>query len=86
MSQNAPTEERAEVAYQLLTGYLQAHRLDHRVVLARSRSKPLDDHRRRIYVLLHDAGLSTPEIGWLMHRDHSTVVHALHVAIRKAAA
>lgn len=33
--------------------------------------------RKRAIERLHDAGLSSTEIGQLLHRDHTTVLHAL---------
>lgn len=30
-----------------------------------------------MWVLWEQVGLSFPEIGWLLHRDHTTVLHAI---------
>jgi chromosomal replication initiation ATPase DnaA len=30
-----------------------------------------------MWVLWESVGLSLPEIGWLLHRDHTTVLHAI---------
>jgi chromosomal replication initiation ATPase DnaA len=46
-------------------------------VLGKSKLKALVAVRRKCMVMLRDKGYSTTEIGRIMKRDHSTVVHAL---------
>lgn len=43
-------------------------------VLSRYRYAPLVEARREIALILRDFGWSTPQIGALLRRDHSTIV------------
>jgi len=47
-------------------------------ILGKSRLKHLVSVRRLCVLMLRDCGYSTTEIGRLMDRDHSTIVHALN--------
>jgi chromosomal replication initiation ATPase DnaA len=46
-------------------------------ILGRSKLKTLVKVRRKCVVRLREKGYSTTEIGRIMHRDHSTIVHSL---------
>jgi chromosomal replication initiation ATPase DnaA len=46
-------------------------------VLGKSKLKALVAVRRKCIVWLRGKGYSTTEIGRIMHRDHSTIVHSL---------
>jgi chromosomal replication initiation ATPase DnaA len=46
-------------------------------ILGRSKPKPLVEVRRKCVVRLREKGYSTTEIGRIMNRDHSTIVHSL---------
>ena len=46
-------------------------------VLGKSKLKALVAVRRKCIVMLRNKGYSTTEIGRIMKRDHSTIVHAL---------
>ena len=47
-------------------------------ILGPSRLKHLVSVRNRCVFMLRDKGYSTTEIGRIMNRDHSTIVHALN--------
>jgi chromosomal replication initiation ATPase DnaA len=49
-------------------------------VLGKSKLKALVAVRRKCVVMLRRRGYSTTEIGRIMHRDHSTICHALSAA------
>lgn len=53
------------------------HRLTLEDILGTSRHKYLVMVRRKCVVMLREKGYSTTEIGRIMKRDHSTIVHAL---------
>jgi chromosomal replication initiation ATPase DnaA len=53
-------------------------------VVGKNRQKKLVEVRRKCVVMLREKGYSTTEIGRIMNRDHSTIVHSL--AIMKQAA
>lgn len=55
----------------------EAHRLTLEDILGKSRHKYLVSVRRKCVVMLREKGYSTTEIGRIMQRDHSTIVHAL---------
>jgi chromosomal replication initiation ATPase DnaA len=46
-------------------------------ILGRSKLKPLIEVRRKCVVWMRGKGYSTTEIGRIMNRDHSTIVHSL---------
>jgi chromosomal replication initiator protein len=47
-------------------------------ILGPSRHRHLVSVRNRCVFMLRDKGYSTTEIGRIMNRDHSTIVHALN--------
>ena len=47
-------------------------------ILGPSRSKKLVAVRRLCILMFRERGHSTPEIGRILNRDHSTIVHALN--------
>jgi len=47
-------------------------------ILGKSRTKHLVHVRRLCVLMLREKGYSTTEIGRVMDRDHSTIVHALN--------
>lgn len=47
-------------------------------MLGRSRFKRVVAVRRLCILMLREKGYSTTEIGRIMNRDHSTIVHALN--------
>lgn len=53
-------------------------------ILGKSKTKMLVAVRRKCVVMLRDKGYSTTEIGRIMQRDHSTIVHALSMNERDA--
>jgi chromosomal replication initiation ATPase DnaA len=53
-------------------------------ILGRSKLKPLVEVRRKCVVMLRKKGLSTPAIGRIMLRDHSTIVHSLQKMAQEA--
>jgi len=55
----------------------EAHRLTVEDILSPKRHKYLVSVRRKCVYMLRDKGYSTTEIGRIMQRDHSTIVHAL---------
>ncbi len=62
------------------------HGIDLETVLARGRSKTVMLARRDLYLQLRMQGLSLPEIGSLLDRDHTTILHGLRPrGARKAA-
>lgn len=46
-------------------------------ILGKSKFKMLVKVRRKCVVMLREKGYSTTEIGRIMKRDHSTIVHSL---------
>lgn len=46
-------------------------------VVGKNRQKKLVEVRRKCVVMLREKGYSTTEIGRIMNRDHSTIVHSL---------
>ena len=46
-------------------------------ILGKSKVRPLVEVRRKCVVRLRKKGYSTTEIGRIMQRDHSTIVHSL---------
>jgi hypothetical protein len=59
------------------------HRED---ILGPSRYKKIVDARHECIALFRSRGLSTPAIGRIMQRDHSSIVHALQQIKKKAVA
>jgi chromosomal replication initiator protein len=57
------------------------HRED---ILGPSRYKKIVDARHECIALFRSRGLSTPAIGRIMQRDHSSIVHALQRIKKKA--
>ena len=55
-------------------------------VLGKSKLKALVAVRRKCVVMLRSKGYSTTEIGRIMQRDHSTIVHALQKMAKMEAA
>ena len=51
-------------------------------VLGKSKLKALVAVRRKCIVMLRDRGYSTTEIGRIMLRDHSTIVHSLQISAK----
>ena len=51
-------------------------------ILGQKRHKHLVSVRNLCVFMLRDKGYSTTEIGRIMHRDHSTIVHALNKDIK----
>jgi chromosomal replication initiation ATPase DnaA len=47
-------------------------------ILGHCRTKPLVAVRLECIKTFRDRGLSTPQIGRIMNRDHTTIVHALN--------
>lgn len=47
-------------------------------ILGPCRHKHLVSVRHQCFAMFYDRGYSTPEIGRIMNRDHSTVCHALN--------
>jgi chromosomal replication initiation ATPase DnaA len=50
-------------------------------ILGKRRFKPLVEVRRKCVVRMRFKGYSTTEIGRIMNRDHSTIVHSLQIAM-----
>ena len=48
-------------------------------VVGKNRQKKLVEVRRKCVVMLREKGYSTTEIGRIMNRDHSTIVHSLAI-------
>jgi chromosomal replication initiation ATPase DnaA len=46
-------------------------------LLGRGRTASVMRGRRELYSALRDRGLSYPEIGWLLGRDHTTVLYGV---------
>jgi len=46
-------------------------------ILGKSKVRPLVEVRRKCVVRLRKKGYSTTEIGRIMQRDHSTILHSL---------
>ena len=46
-------------------------------ILGKRKQRPLVEVRRKCVVRLRSFGYSTTEIGRIMNRDHSTIVHSL---------
>jgi chromosomal replication initiator protein len=55
----------------------QEHKFTVDDILGTSKFKPLVKVRRKCVVMLREKGYSTTEIGRIMNRDHSTIVHSL---------
>ena len=53
-------------------------------ILGRSRPKQLVEVRRKCVVRMRSKGYSTTEIGRIMNRDHSTIVHSLQKMAQEA--
>lgn len=51
-------------------------------ILGQKRHRHLVFVRNLCVFMLRDKGYSTTEIGRIMHRDHSTIVHALNKDIK----
>jgi len=48
-------------------------------ILGKAKQRTLVKVRRKCVVMLRGKGYSTTEIGRIMQRDHSTIVHALNM-------
>lgn len=48
-------------------------------MIGKRKHKMLMNARRECVAMLRAKGLSTPQIGKIMNRDHSTIVHSLQV-------
>lgn len=46
-------------------------------ILGKSKFRKLVEVRQKCVLMLRGKGYSTTEIGRIMHRDHSTIVHSL---------
>lgn len=55
------------------------YKISYKELSGPSRVAKLHQPRRHCFAVLRDAGFSTPQIGRLFNRDHSTVVHALQM-------
>lgn len=55
----------------------QEHKFTVDDILGTRKFKPLVKVRRKCVVMLREKGYSTTEIGRIMNRDHSTIVHSL---------
>lgn len=53
-------------------------------ILGKSKLKALVAVRRKCVVMLRNRGYSTTEIGRIMNRDHSTIVHAIQMSKAEA--
>lgn len=53
-------------------------------ILGKRKFKHLVTVRRKCIVMLREKGYSTTEIGRIMNRDHSTIVHALQMSKAEA--
>jgi len=53
-------------------------------ILGKKRYKMLVKVRRKCVVMLREKGYSTTEIGRIMQRDHSTIVHSLQMSKAEA--
>ena len=49
-------------------------------ILSKRKPKPLVAARRECVVKMRGKGYSTTQIGRIMNRDHSTIVHALQMS------
>jgi chromosomal replication initiator protein len=52
-------------------------------IIGKNRSRKLVEIRRKCAVMLREKGYSTTEIGRIMNRDHSTIVHSLKIMAQK---
>lgn len=59
------------------------YRLTSEQLIGHSRFKELVLARHEAFYLLQRKGLSTPQIGRLMNRDHSTVIHGIREHINR---
>lgn len=57
----------------------QTHGYDVGDILGKSKFQKLVVARRECVLMLRGKGYSTTQIGRIMHRDHSTIVHSLQV-------
>jgi chromosomal replication initiator protein len=62
----------------MINAITQKHRLTLDDILGPSRRKIFVGVRRKCILALREEGYSTTEIGRIMNRDHSTIVHALN--------
>ena len=53
-------------------------------ILGKCKTRHLVMVRRKCVVMLREKGYSTTEIGRIMQRDHSTIVHALQRHLQEA--
>lgn len=70
-----PREKNIEAINQI--AYTHGYTAEH--ILSHSKQRKLVVARRECIAMLRAKGLSTPQIGKIMNRDHSTIVHALQV-------
>ncbi len=68
--------------FELVTDIAHDHGQLLTMVLGKSRKRPVVAARRAVIVALRERGLSLPEIGALIGRDHTSVLHHLRVAER----
>lgn len=52
-------------------------------IIGKNRCRKLVEIRRKCAVMLREKGYSTTEIGRIMNRDHSTIVHSLKIMAQK---
>jgi hypothetical protein len=66
-------------AREILYPILLEHKMNYNELRGVSREKKYHIPRRQCFAALRDAGWSTPRIGKLFNRDHSTIVHGLQM-------
>ena len=66
-------------AREILYPILVEHKMSYNELRGVSREKKYHIPRRQCFAALRDAGWSTPRIGRLFCRDHSTIVHGLQM-------
>jgi len=66
-------------AREILYPILVEHKMSYNELRGISREKKYHIPRRKCFAALRDAGWSTPRIGKLFNRDHSTIVHGLQM-------
>lgn len=61
------------------------HLLTSEDILGKSRKRMIVNARRKCMVMLRNKGHTTTEIGRILNRDHSTVVHSLQALAKQEA-
>lgn len=64
----------------LVDSVCERHHVPRADVLGRRRHASIQRARNALYAALRETGLSTVEIGYLLDRDHTTVLHGSTVA------